>query len=84
MKYSLCPSELLPNSLYPVSGARIDQAHHDNWAKRALEETVSMDDAVGVAKRMTGDDTLIVVTADHSHVMTIEGYPKRGNDILGK
>ena len=84
MKYSLCPLELLPNSLYPVPGARIDQAHHDNWAKRALEETVSMDAAVGVAKSMTGDDTLIVVTADHSHVMTIEGYPKRGNDILGK
>jgi hypothetical protein len=27
--------------------------------------------------------TLIVVTADHSHVMTIMGYPKRGSDIRG-
>ena len=28
-------------------------------------------------------ETLIVVTADHSHTMTIAGYPHRGNDILG-
>ena len=64
-------------------GARIDHGHHDNWAKRALEETVSMDAAVGVAQAMTGDDTLIVVTADHSHVFNIAGYPTRGNNILG-
>lgn len=30
------------------------------------------------------DDTLIVVSADHSHTFTIAGYPQRGNNILGK
>ena len=33
---------------------------------------------------MTGEDTLLVVTADHSHVFNIAGYATRGNDILGK
>ena len=27
--------------------------------------------------------TLIVVTADHSHTMTMMGYPMRGTDIRG-
>ena len=28
------------------------------------------------------DETLITVTADHSHVFTIGGYPERGNPIF--
>ncbi|CAD7084482.1 unnamed protein product [Hermetia illucens] len=67
-----------------VEGGRIDQAHHQNYAKAALEELLEMDEAISLAmKRTESDETLIVVTADHSHAMTLNGYPKRGNDILG-
>ena len=29
------------------------------------------------------EDTLIIVTGDHSHAFDIQGYSYRGNDILG-
>ena len=67
-----------------LAGGRIDHAHHVNNAHLALSETVAFDDAVAVAKEMTGDDTLMVVTADHSHVFTIAGYPDRGHNIFGR
>lgn len=68
-----------------VEAGRIDHAHHAGNAHRALTDTIELSKAVEVAKRLTNDkDTLIVVTADHSHVFTIGGYPSRGNPILGK
>lgn len=67
-----------------VEGGLIDAAHHLVFAKMALDETVEMAKAVQRAVDMTDeDDTLIVVTADHSHVMTMSGYPERGNKIGG-
>jgi alkaline phosphatase len=67
-----------------VEAGRIDHAHHDNNAYRALTDTIALSDAVRAAAGLTRDrDTLILVTADHSHVMTISGYPARGNPILG-
>ena len=45
---------------------------------------MELSNAVRKAMEMTSDqDTLIIVTADHSHVFTLAGYPHRGNDILG-
>ena len=74
-----------PNGFFlMVEGGLIDVAHHLNNAMRALEETLELERAVKVALDMVDlDETLIIVTADHSHAMTINGYPKRGNPILG-
>ncbi|XP_071534051.1 alkaline phosphatase-like [Panulirus ornatus] len=67
-----------------VEGGRIDHAHHDTVAHRALDEAVAMDRAVEKAVQMTNqEDTLIVVTADHAHTMSISGYPSRGQEIIG-
>ncbi|XP_060803267.1 membrane-bound alkaline phosphatase isoform X2 [Amyelois transitella] len=67
-----------------VEGGRIDHAHHDSLAHLALDETVEYSKAVRKARSLTNDkDTLIVVTSDHAHTMTVAGYPSRGNDILG-
>jgi alkaline phosphatase len=67
-----------------VEGGRIDHAHHFGNAHRALTDTLAFSDAVRAAlEQVDLDDTLVVVTADHSHVLTFAGYPARGNPILG-
>ncbi len=67
-----------------VEGGRVDHAHHEGAAGDALREAVELDNAVRTALEMTSrDDTLILVTADHSHTLTIAGYPPRNNPILG-
>lgn len=68
-----------------VEAGRIDHASHANNAYRTLSETVALSDAVKLAmSKVDMRDTLIIVTADHSHTLTIAGYAKRGNPILGK
>jgi len=70
-----------------IEAGRIDHAHHAGNAHRALMETIRLSDAVrGIRKSLTKQEkkeTLILVTADHSHTFTIAGYPTRGNPILG-
>ncbi|NXM34960.1 PPBT protein, partial [Oxyruncus cristatus] len=66
------------------TGGRIDHGHHEGKAKQALHEAVELDRAIGLATRLTSaQDTLSVVTADHSHVFTFGGYTPRGNPIFG-
>ncbi|HCJ21052.1 MAG TPA: alkaline phosphatase, partial [Erythrobacter sp.] len=74
-----------PDGFYlMVESGRIDHGHHAGQAGYALEEAVEFARAIQWAIDNTDPaETLIMVTADHSHVFTIAGYPRRGNDILG-
>ncbi len=74
-----------PDGFYlMVESGRIDHGHHAGQAGLALEETAEFARAIQYAIDNTDPaETLILVTADHSHVFTISGYPRRGNDILG-
>ncbi|WP_262110809.1 alkaline phosphatase [Aeromonas sp. Marseille-Q5825] len=66
-----------------VEGGRIDHALHATNAKRSLTDAVALDEAVKTALgKVDLTDTLIVVTADHDHTMTINGYSAKGNPVL--
>ncbi|XP_035536289.1 alkaline phosphatase, tissue-nonspecific isozyme [Morone saxatilis] len=68
-----------------VEGGRIDQAHHAGRAFMALHETVAFDYAIAKGLELTKEqETLTIVMADHSHPVTFNGYPFRGQSILGK
>lgn len=67
-----------------VEGARIDSAHHDNNAKRALYETLAFETAIrGALELVDASNTLMLVTADHSHSFLISGYASRHNSLFG-
>ncbi len=67
-----------------VESGRIDHAHNAGNAHRALIETVEFANAIeATLAAVDTSETLVMVTADHSHVFTIAGYSPRGNNILG-
>jgi len=67
-----------------IEGGKIDSAHHLGRAATALSETLALDRAVeAVLKLVDLEDTLVMVTADHAHTLTLGGYPKRTQSILG-
>lgn len=62
----------------------IDFAHHRGHAGEALRETVRFSDAINAAINMIEvEDTLVIVTSDHTHSMNFNGYSDRGSPILG-
>lgn len=67
-----------------IEGGNIDHGHHEGRADIALSETQEFSRAVSVAlSKIDRSNTLVLVTADHSHVLTMAGYTMRGNPILG-
>ncbi|XP_055846255.1 membrane-bound alkaline phosphatase-like [Episyrphus balteatus] len=67
-----------------VEGGKIDLAHHENQPQLALDEALQFSKTIEMARSMTSEeDTLIVVTADHSHAFSYSGYAKRGASIFG-
>lgn len=65
-----------------VEAASIDKMEHPLDGPRAVYDTIEFDQAVGIAKRFAeqNGDTLIVITADHNHSMSIVGTHDRRND----
>lgn len=58
-----------------VEGGRIDHGHHEGIAQRALSEIAEFEKTVEYVRNHTNEeDTLLIVTADHSHVFTMGGY----------
>ncbi|MCP3773018.1 alkaline phosphatase [Paenibacillus sp. MZ04-78.2] len=69
-----------------VEGASIDkQLHPLDW-ERAAYDTIEMDKAIGVAKRFAeqNGETMIVVTADHSHSVSVAGTYWEGDGKSGR
>ncbi|KAK5982129.1 hypothetical protein GCK32_015068, partial [Trichostrongylus colubriformis] len=58
-----------------VEGSLIDIAQHANSMHGAFDEMREFESAIKEARRMTDpSETLILVTADHAHALTIPGY----------
>lgn len=58
-----------------VEGGRIDHGLHDTHAHIAIDETAEFSRTIDLARKMVDtNDTLMVVTADHAHTMTVSGY----------
>lgn len=67
-----------------VEGGRVDHGSHNGNAYRTLSDAVALNETVKtIVDKVDLDDTLVIVTGDHSHTLTIAGYAKRGNPILG-
>ncbi|XP_023177336.2 membrane-bound alkaline phosphatase [Drosophila hydei] len=67
-----------------IEGGLVDYGNHFNIPQMGLDEVHELSKAVETAVGITNpDETLIVVTSDHAHPLSISGYPGRGTNILG-
>lgn len=67
-----------------IESGRVDHAHHAGNAARAFEDGAAFNEAVKAAlAKVDLSNTLVIVTADHAHTITLSGYARLGNPILG-
>jgi alkaline phosphatase len=67
-----------------VEAGRVDHANHDGNLHRTLMDGKAFADAIAKAMELTNpEDTLIIVTADHEHAISFNGYCGRGSKITG-
>ncbi len=66
-----------------VEAASIDKMAHPLDGPRSTYDTIEFDQAIGIAKRFAAEhgDTLVVVTADHNHSMSIVGTHDRRENV---
>ena len=67
-----------------VEAGRVDHANHAGNLHRTVTDGAAFAEAVAVADELTDDaDTLLIVTADHSHALSFTGYCGRGSPVTG-
>ncbi|WP_425097944.1 alkaline phosphatase [Tropicibacter sp. S64] len=67
-----------------IEAGRVDHANHAGNFARTAADGMIWTEAVALADELTNDeDTLIIVTADHEHAITFNGYCGRGTPIQG-
>nr|CDS27094.1 alkaline phosphatase [Hymenolepis microstoma] len=75
-----------PNGFFLfVEGARIDHAHHGNLGKqvKSLIDMLAFEEAIREGVKMVNlEETLVILTADHSHSFHLVGEPSRLSSLL--
>ncbi|XP_074602643.1 alkaline phosphatase-like [Brevipalpus obovatus] len=67
-----------------VEGGLIDWYHHSNQPAISLHEVLELEKTIqNTVDSVSLEDTMIVVTADHSHGFVINGYASRNKSIFG-
>lgn len=67
-----------------IEAGRVDHANHAGNLYRTLTDGVAFNEAIRKAVELTNpEETLIIVTADHEHALTFNGYCGRGSSVVG-
>ncbi|VDM31385.1 unnamed protein product [Hydatigera taeniaeformis] len=67
-----------------IESGRIDHAHHNNEGRRSLDEMKHFDEIIAYIENTVNlEETLVIVTADHSHAFELVGQPGRFQSAIG-